>query len=51
MYKHSPFSVDSVSALDFDESGNFLAVGNRGGRILIFNRGDSVNSVVVELIF
>ncbi|GAV58342.1 hypothetical protein CFOL_v3_01876 [Cephalotus follicularis] len=32
--------IDIVSAIEFDESGNHLAVGDRGGRIVIFERKD-----------
>ena len=29
-------AVDIVSALEFDETGDFLAVGDRGGRVVVF---------------
>tara|TARA_R110002050_G_scaffold232671_5_gene368287 strand:+ start:310 stop:597 length:288 start_codon:yes stop_codon:yes gene_type:complete len=31
-------TVDIVSAIEFDDSGDFLAAGDRGGRIVIFER-------------
>lgn len=31
--------ADLLSALDFDESGDYLATGDRGGRIVVFERG------------
>lgn len=30
--------VDMVSAIGFDNSGDYLAVGDRGGRVVIFER-------------
>lgn len=30
--------VDIVSAIEFDETGEFLAVGDRGGRVVVFDR-------------
>ena len=32
-------AADLLSALDFDESGDYLATGDRGGRIVVFERG------------
>ncbi|XP_050225435.1 serine/threonine protein phosphatase 2A 55 kDa regulatory subunit B beta isoform-like [Mercurialis annua] len=32
--------VDVVSALEFDKSGDYLAVGDKGGRVVIFERND-----------
>mmetsp|Transcript_21486 Transcript_21486/g.46921 ORF Transcript_21486/g.46921 Transcript_21486/m.46921 type:complete len:423 (+) Transcript_21486:445-1713(+) len=31
--------ADLLSALDFDETGDYLATGDRGGRIVVFERG------------
>lgn len=31
-------SADLLSALDFDETGDYLATGDRGGRIVVFER-------------
>ena len=33
-----PCSADLLSALDFDETGDYLATGDRGGRIVVFER-------------
>lgn len=30
--------VDTISAIEFDKSGDYLAVGDRGGRVVIFER-------------
>lgn len=32
--------VDMISAIEFDKSGDFLAIGDRGGRCIIFERKD-----------
>ena len=32
------FLVDIVSAIEFDETGDFLAVGDRGGRVVVFEQ-------------
>lgn len=36
------FSADIISAIEFDETGNFLATGDRGGRVVLFERADQV---------
>lgn len=37
------FLVDIISAVGFDASGDYLAVGDQGGRIVIFERKDGKN--------
>lgn len=32
--------VDIISAIGFDKSGEYLGVGDRGGRVVIFERKD-----------
>lgn len=34
------FLVDIISAMGFDASGDYLAVGDQGGRVVIFERKD-----------
>ncbi|KAK4489031.1 hypothetical protein RD792_004823 [Penstemon davidsonii] len=37
-------NIDIISAIEFDKSGNYLAVGDRGGRVVIFeDNGDKNN--------
>lgn len=36
--------VDVVSAIEFDESGDYIAVGDRGGRIVMFERDEKNGS-------
>ena len=33
--------ADVLSAVEFDDTGDFLATGDKGGRIVIFERADS----------
>lgn len=34
------FAVDIISAIEFDKSGHHLATGDRGGRVVLFERTD-----------
>jgi hypothetical protein len=48
-----PFSfdaVDIISAIEFDKSGDHLATGDRGGRVVLFERTDNVRDVSATLI-
>ncbi|WOK93846.1 serine/threonine protein phosphatase [Canna indica] len=36
--------VDIISAIEFDKSGDYLATGDRGGRVVLFERIDSRNN-------
>jgi serine/threonine-protein phosphatase 2A regulatory subunit B len=40
--------VDIISSMGFEKSGNHLAVGDRGGRVVIFERKDG-KDVRIEL--
>lgn len=35
------FSVDIISAIEFDRTGDHLATGDRGGRVVLFERTDA----------
>lgn len=35
------FAVDIISAIEFDKSGDHLATGDRGGRVVLFERTDT----------
>ncbi|KAJ8753613.1 hypothetical protein K2173_022854 [Erythroxylum novogranatense] len=37
--------VDMISAIEFDKSGDYLAVGDRGGRIVMFQREDGKHTL------
>ena len=47
------FSVDIISAIEFDKSGDHLATGDRGGRVVLFERTDTkdVSSYLTILVF
>jgi hypothetical protein len=36
--------ADIISAVDFDQTGDFLATGDKGGRIVIFERNTNVSA-------
>lgn len=38
---HLPFVVDIISAIEFDKTGDHLATGDRGGRVVLFERTDT----------
>lgn len=40
MASNSLFAVDIISAIEFDKSGDHLATGDRGGRVVLFERTD-----------
>ena len=44
----STSTVDIISAIEFDKSGDHLATGDRGGRVVLFERTDS-KEVKVQL--
>lgn len=43
--------ADIISALRFNQTGQFLAAGDRGGRVIIFQRKNSVGKTPVEYEF
>lgn len=34
-------AAEVISAIEYDRSGDFLATGNKGGRLTIYSRNDS----------
>jgi serine/threonine-protein phosphatase 2A regulatory subunit B len=46
-------SVDIISAIEFDKSGDHLATGDRGGRVVLFERTDArgVSTTVSKCLF
>ena len=36
--------ADIISTVEFDQTGNYLATGDKGGRVVLFERNDTVNS-------
>ncbi|XWS70262.1 hypothetical protein CRYUN_Cryun03dG0033500 [Craigia yunnanensis] len=45
IYMLFSFSVDIISAIEFDRSGDHLATGDRGGRVVLFERTDTRDHV------
>jgi serine/threonine-protein phosphatase 2A regulatory subunit B len=38
----SPLSADIISTVEFDHTGNYLATGDKGGRVVLFERNETV---------
>ena len=38
--------ADVISAVEFDHSGDFLATGDRGGRVVLFERNEGVSTSI-----
>jgi len=39
--------ADIISTVEFDHTGNYLATGDKGGRVVLFERNETVSSVVM----
>ncbi len=37
-------TADIISTVEFDHTGNYLATGDKGGRVVLFERNESVSS-------
>lgn len=47
MYRLSlSLSADIISTVEFDHTGDYLATGDKGGRVVLFERNDSVSSIL-----
>lgn len=40
----SPAVADIISTVEFDHTGNYLATGDKGGRVVLFERNETVCS-------
>ena len=40
--------IDVVTSMDFDSSGGYLAVGDHGGRVILFRRNTNVKKAEVS---
>lgn len=40
------YAVDIISAIEFDKTGDHLATGDRGGRVVLFERTDTKDVVL-----
>jgi hypothetical protein len=38
-----PDSADIISTVEFDHTGNYLATGDKGGRVVLFERNETVS--------
>lgn len=36
------WSADIISTVEFDHTGNYLATGDKGGRVVLFERNETV---------
>jgi hypothetical protein len=39
--------ADIISAVEFDQTGDYLATGDKGGRVVLFERNESVGSIYI----
>lgn len=37
-------TADIISTVEFDQTGNYLATGDKGGRVVLFERNDTVSA-------
>lgn len=42
-YLSNPFIADIISTVEFDHTGNYLATGDKGGRVVLFERNQTVS--------
>jgi len=42
------FAADIISTVEFDHTGNYLATGDKGGRVVLFERNEQVSTPLVE---
>jgi hypothetical protein len=42
-------SADIISAVEFDHTGDYLATGDKGGRVVLFERNDGVKYYLTRL--
>jgi hypothetical protein len=41
-------TADIISTVEFDQTGNYLATGDKGGRVVLFERNETVRKHPVE---
>lgn len=44
---HTCTTADLLTAIEFDQNGDYLATGDKGGRVVIFEKGDDIKQVRV----
>ena len=40
-------TADIISTVEFDHTGDYLATGDKGGRVVLFERNESVSNIVI----
>lgn len=43
------FAADIISTVEFDHTGNYLATGDKGGRVVLFERNETVGSAALHV--
>jgi serine/threonine-protein phosphatase 2A regulatory subunit B len=41
-------SADIISTVEFDHTGNYLATGDKGGRVVLFERNETVSGNIAK---
>jgi len=44
LYSNDNETADIISTVEFDQTGNYLATGDKGGRVVLFERNETVSS-------
>jgi serine/threonine-protein phosphatase 2A regulatory subunit B len=42
--RHFAHTADIISTVEFDSTGNYLATGDKGGRVVLFERNEMVSA-------
>jgi hypothetical protein len=42
--------ADIISTVEFDHTGNYLATGDKGGRVVLFERNETVSRLLAPLL-
>lgn len=45
---HTFFLADIISTVEFDQTGDYLATGDKGGRVVLFERNESVITICTK---
>lgn len=43
-------AADIISTVEFDHTGNYLATGDKGGRVVLFERNETVSSSCIAFL-
>jgi serine/threonine-protein phosphatase 2A regulatory subunit B len=42
-------AADIISTVEFDQTGNYLATGDKGGRVVLFERNETVRTYLLHM--